>query len=566
MGDLEVLDSCRAVWRIPPELDTPVSTSLRIGEWRSRLSSHPDQRLANYLVQGISQGFRVGFLPNSLLSPAKSNIPSARVYPRVVAAYIEEEVAKGRMLGPFPKNSVPGLHCSRIGVIPKSQPGKWRMITDLSSPEGKSVNDGIGREWCSLEYVTVEGVSRQVMELGRGALIVKADIRSAYRLVPIHPMDRLLLGVQWEDQLYMDCQLPFGLRSAPKIFTAVADAIEWFIRKRGVRFIEHYLDDYIVFGPPGSSVCARSLETLLDECRAVGAPTADEKTEGPTTVMTFLGIEIDTEEACLRLPPAKLEKLRQETATWARRKTCRKKELESLVGVLQFACKVVRPGRSFLRRMIALLPTVKSNYHYIKLNKEFRSDLEWWRVFAAEWNGVSLIEDGSVPVQIATDASGSWGAGGWSGKQWFQLKWPAGLDRELIAVKELIPLAVALVVWGKAWRGRRVLCHCDNTAAVAAIRSRYSRHPVMAAILRCVFFFEAKFDCSLSATHVAGVLKVRADDLSRNRADRFLSKVAEADPTPTPVPPELLRLLTHATASWTSPHWIQQFKRCLSTV
>ena len=85
----------------------------------------------------------------------------------------------------------------------------------------------------------------------------------------------------------------------------------------------------------------------------------------------------------------------------------------------------------------------------------------------------------------------------------------------------------------------------------------------MAAILQWVFFSEAKFDCSLSATHVAGVLNVRADDLPRNWADRFLSKVAEAEPTPTP---ELLRLLTDMTASWTSPRWIQQFKRCLSTV
>ena len=398
--------------------------------------------------------------------------------------------------------------------------------------------------------------------------MAKVDIRSAYLLIPVHPSDQLVLGVLWKGKLYVDSQLPFGLRSAPKIFTAIADAIEWCVRLRGVSFVAHYLDDFITFGPPDSPVCGRNLALLSEECTCLGAALADEKSEGPTTLLPFLGIEIDTVEATLRLPPEKLQRLQRMTAEWQHRKSCKKRELESLIGVLQYACKVIRPGRSFLRHMIALLSSVRSEYHHIRLNSQFRSDLAWWKSFAAQWNGVSLIMDSEhiTPVPLVTDASGSWGAGGWSGKQWFQMRWPQSALQQPIAAQELIPIVVALALWGHAWSRRRVLCYCDNQAAVAAIRSRYSRHPLMANLLRCMFFFEAKYSCTLAATHIPGVLNDRADDLSRNRADLFLSKVPEANPLPTSIPPVLLDLLLDPTADWTSPHWMQRFESCLTTV
>ena len=100
------------------------------------------------------------------------------------------------------------------------------MIVDLSSPEGASVNDGIDPCLCSLTYVTVDDAARSVVGAGRGAFLVKADVKQAYRMVPVHPEDRLLLGMVWDDSLFVDSALPFGLHSAPKIFNALADALE----------------------------------------------------------------------------------------------------------------------------------------------------------------------------------------------------------------------------------------------------------------------------------------------------------------------------------------------------
>ena len=114
----------------------------------------------------------------------------------------------------------------------------------------------------------------------------------------------------------MDAMLPFGLCSAPKIFTAVADGLEWILRQQGIRHIDHYLDDYVTFGPAGSPECAKALELMQQVCRELGVPLAMEKLEGPTTCLTFLGIEVDTMEGVLRLPQDKLSRLREALAKW----------------------------------------------------------------------------------------------------------------------------------------------------------------------------------------------------------------------------------------------------------
>ena len=158
------------------------------------------------------------------------------------------------------------------------------------------MNDGIDPEVCSLQYTSVEKVARVAQRLGKGTLLAKVDIQAAYRLVPIHPGDRPLLGVKWGDACYFDGMLPFGLRSALKIFTAVADALEWCLRRSWVSHIDHYLDDYITMGAPATSECQHNLSLILDKCETLGVPIASEKLVGPSTCLTFLGIEIDTEE------------------------------------------------------------------------------------------------------------------------------------------------------------------------------------------------------------------------------------------------------------------------------
>ena len=126
------------------------------------------------------------------------------------------------------------------------------------------------------------------------ALGVKIDIRNAYRVVPVHLDDKWLMGMLWEESLFIDAALPFGLHSAPKIFTALADAAEWMVRQRWVEFVIHYLDDFLIVTSADTNQGAHSLRILQESFERLGRPVPWNKLEGPSMCHAFLGFELDT--------------------------------------------------------------------------------------------------------------------------------------------------------------------------------------------------------------------------------------------------------------------------------
>ena len=125
---------------------------------------------------------------------------------------------------------------------------------------------------CSLKYVTIDDAIKEIIRLGRGALLAKIDIKSAFRLLPVHPVDRHMLGMRWNDGVYIDTCLPFGLRSAPKLFNLLADMLAWIAGQNGVSFLLHYLDDFLTIGPASSPTCQHNLEVLTQICNYLGVP------------------------------------------------------------------------------------------------------------------------------------------------------------------------------------------------------------------------------------------------------------------------------------------------------
>ena len=406
------------------------------------------------------EGFRIGFDYTKECKSAKRNMLSAMQNPSVVGEYLPKEVALGRIVGPLEPGTlnIRSIQVNRFGVIPKPhQPGRWRLIVDLSYPRDNSVNDGIEPELCSLSYASIDNAVEMVLKKGRGTRLATLDLESAYRIVPVHPHDCLLLGMRWEGKVYLDTALPFGLRSAPKIFTALADGLIWIMIKQGIRSVLHYLDNYLFAGDPGTSECAEALQLALNLCERLGVPVAEKKVEGPVTSLVFLGILVDRE---LRLPEEKLARLRALITQWQHKKACTKRELLSLIGQLQHACKVVRPGRSFLRRMIDLSMRATEMHHFVRLNAAFRSDLHWWATFLVEWNGVGIMSRDpriSHDAVIASDASGSWGCGAFNSlpvTELFQLRWPDSWSSVHITAKELVPFCSGL--------GEEATRHCDS--------------------------------------------------------------------------------------------------------
>lgn len=155
------------------------------------LRRHPNPERVAFLLDGLRNGFKLGFSQNQTLKSAKRNKPSAYEHPSVIDEYLANEMSLGRVAGPFHTPPFPFLHVSSFGVIPKKgQPNKWRLIVDLSSRGGASVNDGIDPNDFTLHYITVDQVIRMVSRFGKGALMAKCDVESAYRNIAVHPADR----------------------------------------------------------------------------------------------------------------------------------------------------------------------------------------------------------------------------------------------------------------------------------------------------------------------------------------------------------------------------------------
>ena len=188
----------------------------------------------------------------------------------------------------------------------------------------------------------------------------------------------------------------------------------------------------------------------------------------------FLGIGLDTNSRRLQLPDEKLRRLKVEIESWATRQVCTKREVLSLIGQLEHACCVVKPGRSFLQRTITLSTVAKQLHHRVWLNKSFRSDLQWWAQFLQNWNGVGMMSAVAwcgFGATITSDASGSWGCGAYvSSGEWFQLEWPSSWQQIHITVKELLPVVLSVAIWGSMWQGKAVHCRCDNAAVVAILK------------------------------------------------------------------------------------------------
>ena len=199
----------------------------------------------------------------------------------------------------------------------------------------------------------------------------------------------------------------------------------------------------------------------------------------------------------IHLPDEKLLSIRNEILNWLLKKNATKREILSLVGLLQHASKVVRCGRTFVGRMYQAATKVKELSFFTCLTKEFRSDLFWWCFFLTSWNGLSLLRSSNfrqADCCIQTDASGLWGCGAVFGNQWFQWPWPVEWNSIGIMAKELAPIVIGCVVWGPYLKKQHVLFQCDNNSLVTCISKGYSKDPSVMHLLRCLWFFIAFLD------------------------------------------------------------------------
>ena len=126
------------------------------------------------------------------------------------------------------------------------------------------------------------------------------------------------------------------------------------------------------------------LNTVLWPNYCLGVPVATDKLVRPTTTLVFLGIEVDSHNLQLCLPPDKLHHIQTLISSWQEKRSSKKWEIQSLLGHLNHASKIGKPGQSFLNWIIDLLPIATYPKHSPKCG--ISGNLLWWHVFIAGWN------------------------------------------------------------------------------------------------------------------------------------------------------------------------------------
>ena len=157
--------------------------------------------------------------------------------------------------------------------------------------------------------------------------------------------------------------------------------MSWILFDQKIRYLLHYLDDFLLVGPPGSPEASIARDRAMAVFEQLGTLVATHKTEGPSAQVTFLGFLIDTQAFQLRLPDEKLERLRELIQTWQGTRSCTRREMESLLGHLSHTATAIRPGHLFLRQLFALLPIAPKPHHHIRLKWSVRADLCCWAFF-----------------------------------------------------------------------------------------------------------------------------------------------------------------------------------------
>lgn len=509
----------------------PLPTKVNVEYLREELNTYYDKEI----LQFLEFGWPISYMHRSLPNSKPRNHRGAKLYPHHVDQFIATEIGHHATIGPFISNPFEfPITVSPLNTAPKHSPGGRRVIVDLSFPAGHSVNDGIPTGWYidepfTLTYPTVDSLCSLIQLKGQGCHIYKSDLCRAYRQIQVDPSDYPFLCYQWRGSLFADTVFPFGLRSASIACQRTTKALSYIHNKHGYNS-DVYLDDFCGADTPDRA--ADAFQHLQRIIHNAGFDEALDKAIAPCTQMTFLGVQFNTISMTMEVTSARLTEIKQLLQVWRHRKKCRVRDIQSLIGKLQFVAKCVPPGRIFISRLLNLLRGYTKPSHYVTLNAEFRKDIHWWETFIEKYNGVSVIPDmlWSEPDGVFSCDANLNGCGAYYQGRYFHRQFPDHIKNlELhINALELITLLVACKLWSSEWSGRKIVVHCDNMATVTVLNAGRTKCRHMLMYVRELFAVAATGQFTIKAVHCEGKTNRIADALSRwSESPKFREQFCE---------------------------------------
>ncbi len=492
----------------------------KLSTWEKYLHNDPDREFMWELFRPGGGLSIVG--PDVTVPPSRvANYSSVKECYDFMNAQVQEEIDAGFVVEvPFTPRKL-----NALGAVSKG-PGKWRRITDLSKPNGTQLN--AFTEPKRFQFASVDDAV-VIIRRYKHIRLSKFDIKNAFRHVPIRPEHWDLQGFEWNGKFYIDLRMCFGLNIAPYVFWRISNFIaKVALHHYNVQHVIPYMDDFLIISVGDSEEevtqnAARDFESFRRCLSDLGFCINESKVVPPSKVVTFLGIVVDTQRRCLSVPEDKLKDLLSLLQSFQDMTVSTKRDVEKLVGKLNFAARVVRGGRTFLRRMIDIVNSVESHDATVYLNQCFRDDVRWWLDFASTWNGHAVMLDEAVVDErrFVTDAS-NLACGAVFDHHFIIRPHDQVTSSWHINDKELLSIYLAARTWGHLWSNKHVVVACDNLTAVAAINKGSSKSLAIMRMLRDLFWISAKFNFHLTAKFIPGFMNELADAASRIQFEPLL--------------------------------------------
>lgn len=501
------------------ELRIPVYSKFNLQFLRLQLEKYQDKEVCEFLQFGFPLSCDRTVVELSTSKKVR-NHAGARNYAKDIEKYIKKEIHYGAILGPFKSNPFSDqIVISPLNSVPKSNTEERRVILDLSFPGGMSVNDGINKHYyleqpIDLHYPRIDDFVEIIKQKGIGCKIFKRDLKRAYRQIPIDPKDYNLVGFSWKGHYFVDRVLSMGCSSSAFICQRVTNAVRTIAENHGVACV-NYLDDFAGAETSDLAEVADSkLKWVLEKC---GLEESVEKACSPSTRMSFLGIWLDTEKMTMEVTPDRLEEIHKLLSEWLLKNSATLKEVQSLVGKLNFIACCVKPGRIFISRILNFLREFKEGVSSLVVPFELKKDLSWWSKFLDVYNGISIlnIEEWTEPDEFLASDACLVGCGGVCQKNFFHCEFPWFIQEQHLHINalELLTVIVCLKLWAK--RGKKICIMCDNQVSVTVINTGRTRSKYLQACIREICFICAVNECELKAQFIEGVNNRLPDILSR---------------------------------------------------
>lgn len=473
--------------------------------------------------------------------------------------FIRKEVATMVALGAVSPVASPPAAVWQLMTAPKAGPRRYRLVVNMK-PLTASVHSPAFK---------LERLDEFLLMLRPGDHIWTRDLRDGYFHLLMHPASRQLLGFQLDGQYFVYNVLPFGLRSAPFIFTKLMRTPLRVLRSHGLSCIG-YIDDIVAASKPDLS---HQRAQITDATLAAhGLVVADDKKQEPSTTAVALGLRIDTVLNRISLPEDKLTKtlsLVRSVLTMATKPSHRVDShlVASLLGKLQWFSRAAPLARLYSRSLQFDLRQLDQCWsRRVVVSHESRKDLAVILRCAQQWNqrGNLIWRDGPT-AQVFTDASDSgWGAALYVHGRLVRMEsgvWSPSDCSHHINAKELQAVLLAVQAFLSHLTAATVEFRIDNITAVSYLRNAGGYFPHLVAIAKSALSLLLRAECQPSFHHLRGVLNVVADSLSRGKFVPLLTlQHGQFDPDDIQLHPALFKQLD---LLW-GPHSVDRFARLSS--